>query len=221
VAPAEKPRARALVAEAVEAGGYGGRVLLVRINGLGTDWGEADLVAACAAGPDGILLPKVEGPEDLARAAALMAAHGAPEGCRLWAMMETPRGILNAAAIAGGHPRLAGLVLGTNDLVKELGAEHTPDRLALVASLGLCLLAARAEGLVCVDGVFNAFQDEDGLRAACAQGRASSALAIGAARRARVAARTRSESDGTILLLCLAGSGLSWRKFRSQLRTQP
>jgi len=172
VAPAEKVRARALVAAAVAAGGYGGRVLLVRVNGLGTEWGEADLAAACATGPDGILLPKVEGPGDLARAAALMAANGAPERCRLWAMMETPQGVLNAAAIAGGHPRLKGLVLGTNDLVKELGAEHTPDRVALVASLGLCLLAARAEGLVCVDGVFNAFRDRDGLRAECAQGRA-------------------------------------------------
>ncbi len=172
VAPGEKPRARALVAEAVKAGGYGGRVLLVRVNGLDTEWGAADLAAACAAGPDGILLPKVEGPGDLARAAEAMQAGGAPESCRLWAMMETPRGVLNAAAIAGGHRRLAGLVLGTNDLVKDLRAEHTPDRLALVASLGICLLAARAEGLVCVDGVFNAFQDADGLRAVCVQGRA-------------------------------------------------
>jgi citrate lyase beta subunit len=172
VIPGEKPRARALVAAAVAAGGYGGRALLVRINGLETEWGEADLAAACAAGPDGILLPKVEGPDALARAAALMQAQGAPEACRLWAMIETPRGVLNAAAIAGGHPRLAGFVLGTNDLVKELHAEETPDRAALVASLGLCLLAARAYGLVCIDGVFNAFRDQDGLRAACAQGRA-------------------------------------------------
>ena len=86
-------------------------------------------------------------------------------------MMETPRAMLNAGAVAAAHPRLAGFVLGTNDLVKELGAAHTPDRLPLVASLGLCLLAARAEGLVCVDGVFNAFQDQEGLRAACVQGR--------------------------------------------------
>ena len=87
-------------------------------------------------------------------------------------MMETPRGVLNAAAIAAGHPRLEGFVLGTNDLVKDLRAEHTPDRAPLVASLGICLLAARAEGLVCVDGVYNAFQDADGLRAVCEQGRA-------------------------------------------------
>jgi citrate lyase beta subunit len=171
VAPAEKPRARELVAEAVEAGGYGRRKLLVRVNGLDTEWGEADLARACAAGPDAILLPKVETPGDLGRAAELMQRHGASERCRSWAMMETPRAMLNAGVVAAAHPRLEGFVLGTNDLVKELGAAHTPDRLPLVASLGLCLLAARAEGLICVDGVFNAFQDAEGLRAACVQGR--------------------------------------------------
>jgi (3S)-malyl-CoA thioesterase len=168
VAPAEKPRARELVAEAVRAGGYGGRKLIIRINGLDTEWGADDLASAAAAGPDAILLPKVESPDDVTRAAGLMDARGAR--CPVWAMMETTRGILNAAAIAA-HPRLEGFVLGTNDLAKELGAAHTPDRLPLVASLGLCLLAARAEGLVCVDGVYNAFQDLDGLRAACVQGR--------------------------------------------------
>jgi citrate lyase beta subunit len=171
VAPSEKPRGRNLVAEAVAAGGYGGRRLLVRINGLDTEWGATDLERACAAGPDAILLPKAERPDDILRVAGLMETHGAPERTRIWAMMETPRGVLNAGAIAAAHPRLEGLVLGTNDLVKDLGAAHTPDRLPLLASLGLCLLAARAEGLVCVDGVYNAFQDMDGLRAACVQGR--------------------------------------------------
>ncbi len=171
VAPAEKPRARELVAEAVEAGGYGGRRLLVRVNGLDTPWGADDLARACASGPEAILLPKVETPEQVIGAAELVERHGAPERTRLWAMMETPRGILGAAAVAAAHPRLEGFVLGTNDLVKDLGAAHTPDRLPLIASLGLCLLAARAEGLVCVDGVYNAFQDVDGLRAACVQGR--------------------------------------------------
>jgi citrate lyase beta subunit len=171
VAPAEKVRARELVAAAVAAGGYGGRTLLIRINGLETAWGDEDFASACAAGPDAILLPKVETGADIARAAGLLERHGAPERTRLWAMMETPRAMLNAAAIAGAHPRLAGFVLGTNDLVKDLGAAHTADRLPLVTGLGLCLLAARAEGLVCVDGVYNAFQDADGLRAACAQGR--------------------------------------------------
>jgi citrate lyase beta subunit len=171
VAPAEKPRARDLVAEAVEAGGYGRRRLLVRINGLDTEWGEADLARAALAGPHAILLPKVEAAADIARVAVLLERLGAPAGTRIWAMMETPLGVLNAAAIAASHPLLEGFVLGTNDLAKDLGAAQTPDRLALIPSLGLCLLAARAHGLVCADGVYNAFRDGDGLRAVCVQGR--------------------------------------------------
>lgn len=171
VAPAEKSRARDLVAEAVEAGGYGGRRLIIRVNGLDTEWGEADIARAAKAGPHAILIPKVEKPGDILRVADLMEVHGAPAHTRIWAMMETPRGILNAAAIAAAHPLLEGFVLGTNDLVKDLRAAHTPDRVPLIASLGLCLLAARAEGLICVDGVYNAFQDQDGLRAVCIQGR--------------------------------------------------
>lgn len=171
VAPAEKPRARDLVAEAVEAGGYGGRKLLIRINGFDTEWGEADIARAALAGPDAVLLPKVETADDIRGAAERLERLGAPERTRIWAMMETPRGILNAAAIAAAHPRLEGFVLGTNDLVKDLGAAHTADRVPLITSLGFCLLAARAEGLICVDGVYNAFQDLEGLRAVCIQGR--------------------------------------------------
>jgi citrate lyase beta subunit len=172
VPPAEKPRARDLVAEAVAARGYGGRAVLVRVNALDTEWGAQDLAAAAAAGPDAILLPKVERPEDVARAAPGVEAAGAPETTRLWAMMETPRAVLAAAAIAASHPRLAGFVMGTNDLAKDLGAAQPPDRGPLLPSLALCLLAARAEGLVIVDGVHNALHDADGLRAVCAQGRA-------------------------------------------------
>lgn len=171
VAPAEKPRGRELVAAAVRAGGYGQRKLLVRINGFDTEWGEADLASAAAAGPDAVLVPKVERAADIEKTAALLEAAGAPAHTRIWAMIETPRAILNAGAIAAAHPRLQGFVAGTNDLVKDLGAAHTPDRVPLLASLGITLLAARAEGLVCVDGVYNAFQDDDGLRAACQQGR--------------------------------------------------
>ncbi len=171
VAPTEKPQARELVAAAVEAGGYGARRLIIRINALETQWGRADLARVVAAGPHAILLPKVESPGDLLRAIDLMRAHDAPAHTRIWAMMETPRAMLNAPAIAAAHPLLQGLVLGTNDLAKELGAAHTPDRVPLLTSLGLCLLAARAEGLICVDGVHNAYQDLDGLRAACVQAR--------------------------------------------------
>ena len=171
VAPAEKARARDLVAAAVRSGGYGTRKLIVRVNGLDTEWGRDDISTAAAAGPDAILLPKVESAAMLAELAGLMEEGGAPERTRIWAMMETPRGTLAAAEIAAAHPRLEGFVMGTNDLVKDLGAAHTPDRTPLITALGLSLLAARAEGLVCVDGVYNAFKDDEGLRAACVQGR--------------------------------------------------
>ncbi len=171
VGPNEKTAARAMVAEAVAAGGFGPREVIVRINGLDTEWGAEDLDAACAAGPDAILAPKIETPEQLREIERRMEAAGAPETCAIWAMMETPRGVLNAAAVAAATPRLACFVMGTNDLVKELRAEHTPDRLPMVPSLGICLLAARAWGLVCLDGVYNAYLDEEGLRAACVQGR--------------------------------------------------
>jgi citrate lyase beta subunit len=169
VAPDEKPRARKLVCEAVRAGGYGRRKLVVRINALATEWGEADLAAAAAAGPDAILIPKVSAPGDVTAVADLMVA--APDGTAIWAMMETPLGALNAAAIAAAHMRLAGFVLGTNDLVKDLACAHVPDRAPIQTALSLCLMAARAHGLVCVDGVYNAFRDEEGLRAECRQGR--------------------------------------------------
>jgi (3S)-malyl-CoA thioesterase len=169
VAPAEKARARDLVVEAVRSGGYGRRKLVIRINGLDTDWGAADLAAAAAAGPDAILLPKANRPEDVVAVAEGTGA--APDRTAIWAMMETPLGVLNAAAIAAAHPRLAGFVLGTNDLAKELRCGTPADRLPMIAALSVCLLAARAHGLVCIDGVYNAFRDEEGLRAECEQGR--------------------------------------------------
>lgn len=164
VAPAEKPAARATLAQAL-AQDYGARARIVRVNGLDTDWGRDDIAAfAGHAGADAILLPKVNAPADLDAAQTLAPAKP------LWAMMETALGMLNAAQIAG-HPALAGMVMGTNDLAKELGSRHRPDRLALQTGLGLCLLAARAHGRVIVDGVFNAFKDEEGLAQECAQGR--------------------------------------------------
>ncbi len=171
VSPAEKPLARDLVCGAVKTGGYGDRAVIVRINGLDSQWGHADLRAACAAGPDAILIPKVSTAQDLHKVEMLMQEFGASDTTRIWAMMETPLGILNAQAIACSTKRLQGLVMGTNDLVKELEAAHTPERTPVLASLSMCLLAARAYGLVCVDGVYNAFKDDDGLRAACEQGR--------------------------------------------------
>ncbi len=164
VAPDEKVNARATLAEALSHGGYGSRMRIVRINGLDTEWGEADAKAAAAMDCDAVLLPKVE---DTAQLDALAALIGDKP---IWAMMETPRGMLNAAGIAA-HPQLTGFVMGTNDLAKELQTRFRPDRLPMMAGLGLCLLAAKAEGIVIVDGVYNAFKDADGLKVECDQGR--------------------------------------------------
>lgn len=172
VTPDEKTAARDLVVEAVAAGGYGARELIIRINGLDTPWGADDLIAASKAKPDAILIPKVEDPAAIIDIAARIDAAGAKTETAIWAMMETPKGILNAAAVAGSHPRLAGFVMGTNDLVKELHAEHVPGRQPVLAALGHCMLAARAHNLICIDGVYNAFKDDEGLRAECEAGRA-------------------------------------------------
>lgn len=171
VPPAEKAAARDLVAEETRKG-YGPREVLIRVNGVDTEWGKKDLEVAAKAGPDAILIPKVDDAAMLADAAARMIAAGAPETTMIWAMMETPQGILNAAEIARAHPRMAGMVMGTNDLVKELRALHAPGRAPVDTALSLCLLAARAAGIACVDGVYNAFRDDDGLRAECEDGRA-------------------------------------------------
>ena len=160
----EKIAARATLAEALSTGGYGQRLKIVRVNGHDTQWGADDVKAAVEMKPDALLIPKVSSPSDLDVVAKL-----APD-VPLWAMMETPQGMLNAAAIAA-HPALEGMVMGTNDLAKELQTRFRPDRLPLVTGLGLCLLAAKAEGLAIVDGVYNAFKDDDGLRIECEQGR--------------------------------------------------
>lgn len=164
VSPEEKVRARELLAGVLRTVDYGARARIVRVNGLGTDWVEGDLAAfGTHPGVDAVLLPKVNGPADLEAVAGKVTAP-------LWAMLETAKGCLNAASIAA-HPRLEGMVMGTNDLAKELGARHRSDRLPLLAGLGACVLAARAEGKVIVDGVYNAFKDEAGLRGECEQGR--------------------------------------------------
>ncbi len=160
----EKENARDTLAAALAEGGYGARVRIVRINGFDTPWGKDDARAAAAMDCDAILLPKVSSPADLD---ALAEVTGDKP---LWAMMETPRGMLNAAEIAA-HPKLQGMVMGTNDLAKELQTRFRADRLPMMAGLGLCLLAAKAEGLIIVDGVYNAFKDDEGLRQESTQGR--------------------------------------------------
>lgn len=160
----EKDAARETLADALATGGYGTRMRIVRINGLDTQWGQADAIAASKMGADAILLPKVSKPADLD---ALAAFTG---DTPLWAMMETPAGMLNAAAIAA-HDKLQALVMGTNDLAKELNTRARADRLPLQAGLGLCVLAAKAHGRAIIDGVYNAFKDDAGLEVECAQGR--------------------------------------------------
>ena len=165
VAPDEKAAARVTLARFLAEVDYGPRARIVRINGFDTEWGRADAAAfADHPGVDAILVPKVNGPADLDAVAAVTGEMP------LWAMMETALGMLNAAAIAA-HPRLEGMVMGTNDLAKELGSRFRADRMPLMTGLGLCLLAAKASGRVIVDGVYNAFKDEAGLAAECAQGR--------------------------------------------------
>ncbi len=164
VAPDEKANARTLQAETQDAGGYGARVKLVRVNGLDTEWGADDIAAFATGAADALLIPKVGSGADLDAVAAL-----APEKT-LWAMIETPAGILHAEEIAA-HPKLEGFVLGTNDLAKDLGTRFQADRMPLMTALQMSLLAARMHGVICIDGVYNAFKDEAGLRVECEQGR--------------------------------------------------
>jgi citrate lyase subunit beta/citryl-CoA lyase len=171
VAPDAKAVARAAVAAAVRAGGYGRRELVVRVNGLATPWGYEDLAAAAAMKVDAVLLPKVESADAVRQAEALLEASGAPDSLALWCMMETPLGMLHAEQIAGASPRVAALVMGTSDLAKDLHARHTRDRLPMITALGLCILAARAFRLAVLDGVHLDLADDEGFVQACRQGR--------------------------------------------------
>ena len=171
VAPDAKPAAREAASAAVRSGEYGRRELAIRVNGADTEWHAADLAAACAAGPDAIVVPKVDSADAVLALVEAMAGHGAPEHTKLWAMLETPYAILHAEEIAGAADRLAVLVMGTNDLVKELYAEHVPGRGPVLTALSLSVLAARATGKVILDGVYNDVKDTDGFLAECSQGR--------------------------------------------------
>jgi (3S)-malyl-CoA thioesterase len=164
VSPDEKITARSTLADALAQGGYGARLKVIRINGLDTEWGADDARAAAKMKPDAILLPKVGNPADLEALAEIVG------DIPLWAMMETPGAMLNAPAIAG-HRQLQAMVMGTNDLAKDLQTRFRSDRLPLMTSLGLCLLAAKAHQVAIIDGVYNAFKDDDGLRTECDQGR--------------------------------------------------
>jgi citrate lyase subunit beta/citryl-CoA lyase len=170
VAPEMKAAARAQVVAALAQGGFGHREVVVRINTLDSPWSLDDLAAIAAAGPDGIALPKVGSPAEVADLGARLAAHGRAN-LPVWAMIETPAGVLAASAIAAAGHGLTALVAGVNDLAKETRARPGRDRAPLLLALSAIVLAGRAADLDVLDGVFNDLDDPDGLAAECRQGR--------------------------------------------------
>ncbi|HEY5836138.1 HpcH/HpaI aldolase/citrate lyase family protein [Streptomyces sp.] len=171
VAPDAKDEARERVAAAAASGEYGHREVTIRVNAPGTPWHADDLTAAAEAGPDAVVVPKVEQPDTVKMVEAALEAAGAPDRTAIWAMIETPVAMFEARAIAAASDRLTVLVMGTNDLAKELHAEHVPGRAPLLTGLSLALLAARATGKVILDGVHNDVNDLSGFEAETLQGR--------------------------------------------------
>lgn len=171
VAPDAKEEARERVCAAASSGEYGSKEVTIRVNGLDTQWHAADIAAAAAAGPAAVVVPKVSSVADVRAIEAGLESGGAPDHTKIWAMVETPVAMLHAEEIASSSERLTVLVMGTNDLAKELHAEHVPGRQPLLTGLGLCLLAARATGKVILDGVYNDIKDPEGFEAECLQGR--------------------------------------------------
>lgn len=171
VAPDAKATAREQIGAALRQGGYGRREIVVRVNSLDSPWGRDDVKALAGSGADALLLPKVESAAMVHELEGLMAAAGAPDTLGIQCMMETPLGMLNAKEVASASPRITCLVMGTSDLVKDLQAAHTPERLPVLTSLGLCILAARAYGIAIVDGVHLDLDDAQGFAAHCRQGK--------------------------------------------------
>jgi citrate lyase subunit beta/citryl-CoA lyase len=169
VAPDAKPDARAKAVAAVQSGSYGNRELTIRCNGLDTPWGADDLAVAGPAGPAAVVIPKVDSVAYLDQISARLDAAGAPPTVRIWPMIETPAAIFAARDIAE-HPRVGVLVMGTNDLAKELRSPLVAGRHPLVPHLATALLACRAAGKVILDGVYNDVKDADGFAAECRQG---------------------------------------------------
>jgi citrate lyase subunit beta/citryl-CoA lyase len=171
VAPDAKADARERVAAAAASGAYGYREVTIRVNAPGTPWHADDLRAAAQAGPDAVVVPKVDSPDTVRRIVAALEAAGAPDRTAVWAMIETPGAMFEARAIAAASARLTVLVMGTNDLAKELRAEHVPGRAPLLTALSLALLAARVTGKVILDGVYNDVRDLPGFEAETLQAR--------------------------------------------------
>lgn len=171
VAPDAKESARERVCAAVASGAYGNREVTIRVNGLGTNWHDADLVAAVAASPAAIVVPKVNSAAEVRELDDKIAAAGGGREIALWAMIETPEAIRNVSEIASASDRLKVLVMGTNDLVAELHAVHVPGRAPILTALSLCVLAARDAGIEILDGVYNDVKNAEGFEAECLQGR--------------------------------------------------
>jgi citrate lyase subunit beta / citryl-CoA lyase len=171
VAPDAKAEARDRVCEAASSDRYGRREVAIRANGIGTPWHDDDLRAIAAAGPAAVVVPKIDSAAAVHAIEKALEAGGAPDSTRIWAMLETPVAMLRAEEICSASERLAVLVMGTNDLAKELQAEHVPGRQPLLTGLGLSLIAARATGKVILDGVYNDIKDTEGFEAECLQGR--------------------------------------------------
>jgi citrate lyase subunit beta/citryl-CoA lyase len=171
VAPDAKAEARDRVCEAAASDRYGRREVTIRVNGIGTPWHDDDLRAVAAAGPAAVVVPKVDSAGDVHAIVKALEAGGAPDHTSVWAMIETPIAMLHAEEIGRASERLTVLVMGTNDLAKELQAEHVPGRQPLLTGLGLSLLAARATGKVILDGVYNDIKNAEGFEAECVQGR--------------------------------------------------
>lgn len=171
VGPDAKADSRTRMCNAISSGSYRPREIVVRVNGLGTDWHEDDVAAVAGSAAHGVLVPKVENGEQVQALAATLDALGAPDSLRLWVMIETPRSFLRAEEIASASDRLAALVVGTNDLVNDLHALHVAGRAPVVPALSLAVLGARAAGKTILDGVFNDITDEAGFRAEAQQGR--------------------------------------------------
>tara|TARA_B100000745_G_scaffold267140_1_gene192737 strand:+ start:525 stop:1352 length:828 start_codon:yes stop_codon:yes gene_type:complete len=169
VSPENKELARDQACAAAASSEYGNRELTIRCNGLDTPWGTDDVLAAAAAAPAAVVIPKVDGPDYLDQVSTLLDKGGAPPSTRIWAMVETPSGILKVDQIAG-HERIAVMVMGTNDMAKELRATITPNRHALLPYLAKCLLSARAADIGILDGVYNDIKDETGFSSVCLQG---------------------------------------------------
>ena len=173
VAPDAKQLAREQIGAALQEGGYGHREIIVRINALSSEWGRQDIKAIRAFDtmPDAVLIPKIDTAEDVKEAISAFHTAGCPDSMEMWIMAETPLCILNIAAIAAAHPRLAGIVMGTSDLSKDTRVKHTPDRLGFITALNLCVYAARANGLAIIDGVQLDLENDELLRYSCDQGR--------------------------------------------------